>query len=1045
MRCRCGCAESASWFAHFRRVGCVWVVLALALSSQLAADDFNIGSLAGLQWWASAQNSQLAANPDGTGGVGNGDPVGFISDLSGNGRNAVMGNEVVANGDSYRPLLQSNLVGGHSGILFNGSTSFSTLQSSLFDGAASATIAFAIEGANGGVYNQYLFGSTTGALGFAGYGNPYAGVQLANGQAITLPATQGPSVNSTTGSDTTLIMIARFRPGSESDLWVNGQLVATNVSPSSVGQLIRSPNAKILGNINYGSRDSSVVAPQSTATRYYFLEGLAATSAVSDQQVSQIYNYLSQQWQGIQILGGSPNLYWNTVTTTDEGHIQGVAIGDGKRFVFHTGMVAEYDSSWHLLTYNPAIGAGVLAAGAGVHSGDGDYAAGKVFAPLESDLAGVNSTIAVYDATKPGLPLITSKNISTPQHEFSSLVVVPTQGVHGIMFASSFEANIGGDKLWMYDYADGNVLSPTFGSFLGTLQIPAAVQGIQGVAWKAPYFYFSDGSDSTIRRVLYQNGVLSTQAELVWNAPTTVQGLAFDGSNLFQVLQSGSTSESAVSLTTLKFATPVATGTGTWNSVGDAPYSSPAGFDGVIPNGPASIAVFGSGTINTVNAPAVHVTIDAAYTLGSLIFNPASTTSYTLVNDNVVGHGLIFDNSGNGSSTIVAAGNHTIAANVMLADSAGHMFNVAPTSTLTVTGAITESGGSRSLSLSGGGLLVLGAANSYSGGTTIAGGLLQTTTNGALGSGPLTLAPPTTGQSMLFVGGNETIGGLSAVGSPSAITIGVASGARLNVRQTTDAIVPGTLVTAGTFVKSGGGTLELGAAPVMLLGSSLQIAETGKLRLNVASGSASVANGVVVQVADAATLELAGPVSALGGANVPSAAVVNNSTASAGLLVTGTGQQIGPVDGTGTTEVRSGSDLTTTHIIQNALVIGGTSDQPALVTIAASDSTGGQLAPLAQATGHQFSRPLSPLGHVSAFNAQLADATSLSPASKLILAKLLAADSPGVLGSADLAGWNMFSGHLVQVPEPPAALLFAVVFMPLILLRRRLARRAFVG
>ncbi len=59
------------------------------------ADDFSIGSLAGLQWWASAQNSQLALNPDGSGAVANGDPVGFISDLSGNGYNAVMGNAVI--------------------------------------------------------------------------------------------------------------------------------------------------------------------------------------------------------------------------------------------------------------------------------------------------------------------------------------------------------------------------------------------------------------------------------------------------------------------------------------------------------------------------------------------------------------------------------------------------------------------------------------------------------------------------------------------------------------------------------------------------------------------------------------------------------------------------------------------------------------------------------------------------------------------------------------------------------------------------------------
>ena len=36
--------------------------------------------------------------------------------------------------------------------------------------------------------------------------------------------------------------------------------------------------------------------------------------------------------------------------------------------------------------------------------------------------------VAVYDATKPGLPLVASENITTPQHEVSGLAVMPTHG-----------------------------------------------------------------------------------------------------------------------------------------------------------------------------------------------------------------------------------------------------------------------------------------------------------------------------------------------------------------------------------------------------------------------------------------------------------------------------------------------------------------------------------------------------------------------------------------------------------------------------------------
>jgi hypothetical protein len=56
-------------------------LIAICAAGPCWADDFHVGSLPALQWWASASGSQLAQNPDGTGTVGNGDPVGFISDF----------------------------------------------------------------------------------------------------------------------------------------------------------------------------------------------------------------------------------------------------------------------------------------------------------------------------------------------------------------------------------------------------------------------------------------------------------------------------------------------------------------------------------------------------------------------------------------------------------------------------------------------------------------------------------------------------------------------------------------------------------------------------------------------------------------------------------------------------------------------------------------------------------------------------------------------------------------------------------------------------
>ena len=85
-----------------------------------------------------------------------------------------------------------------------------------------------------------------------------------------------------------------------------------------------------------------------------------------------------------------------------------------------------------------------------------------------------------------------------------------------------------------------------------------------------------------------------------------------------------------------------------------------------------------------------------------------------------------------------------------------------------------------------------------------------------------------------------------------------------------------------------------------------------------------------------------------------------NNSDTPGLLVSGTNQQVGNIDGLGTTQVNAGSDLTANHIIQSALVIGGTSTSPGFVTIDASDALGNPLADsslLASVAGAQAGVP----------------------------------------------------------------------------------------
>jgi fibronectin-binding autotransporter adhesin len=202
---------------------------------------------------------------------------------------------------------------------------------------------------------------------------------------------------------------------------------------------------------------------------------------------------------------------------------------------------------------------------------------------------------------------------------------------------------------------------------------------------------------------------------------------------------------------------------------------------------------------------------------------------------------------------------------------------------------------------------------------------------------------------------------------------------------------------AGAFNKSGSGTLEIDGPPTLGNSSSINVNDTGTLRFKALTGTATIGTGVTAHVNDSGTLELAGSVSALSnGSNRVN--IINNSSAAAGLLISGKGQQVGNIDGSGATQVKAGSDLTANHIIQSALVIGGTESSPGLVTIDASDSSGN---PLDSALG-------GPLGQSNGF----------APASSLQSSAPFASGAPSS-SSSDPPSAEGFSGD--PIPAGPGA------------------------
>ncbi len=196
----------------------------------------------------------------------------------------------------------------------------------------------------------------------------------------------------------------------------------------------------------------------------------------------------------------------------------------------------------------------------------------------------------------------------------------------------------------------------------------------------------------------------------------------------------------------------------------------------VTPSGPGLTATFGNGMANTVNTtPSMTVMIDGADVAGSLVFSNTLGTGYILGNDGISGHGITLNNNGLPAAVNVSATtSQSILANLTLADNVAFTINTG--SSLSITGNLSEVGGSRALTMTGPGTLTLGNTNSYSGGTTINSGTLKTTASGALGSGPLTI----TGfgvTSTLILGANQTVSNLTSSGSGTgAGTVSVASG-----------------------------------------------------------------------------------------------------------------------------------------------------------------------------------------------------------------------------------------------------------------------------
>ena len=271
---------------------------------------------------------------------------------------------------------------------------------------------------------------------------------------------------------------------------------------------------------------------------------------------------------------------------------------------------------------------------------------------------------------------------------------------------------------------------------------------------------------------------------------------------------------------------------GTWNVDASGDWSLNTNWNPAAVPGNAAGDVIG--LTNNITA-ARTVTIDTtSRTVGALNIGDSNNThAFTLAASG--GAGLTFNNGGSGVAlTELGTIQDTVSTPVTLADN----LTVNVGGQLSISGPISESGGSRSLTKSGLGYLTLGGNNTYAGDTTVT-GRLTVAANNALGT--------TDGATIVSTGGQVRINNLVTV-----------SGERLTLSGTGESTSEGALrIASGTA--TWGGIVTLAANATVLAGGG------NVLKIGPGSGTAINLQGNTLDYTGAGGHEVLGGVFGTGG------------------------------------------------------------------------------------------------------------------------------------------------------------------------------------
>jgi len=254
-----------------------------------------------------------------------------------------------------------------------------------------------------------------------------------------------------------------------------------------------------------------------------------------------------------------------------------------------------------------------------------------------------------------------------------------------------------------------------------------------------------------------------------------------------------------------------------------------------------------SGTLSS-NDTATFNTVGLTSGIGTVTLNTnaslmALTFSNALASYNVAGIGTITMQSGSNQPVISnLAGSNSITTAVNLATNVT-VTNVSG-SQLTMGGAIRGAGG---IILAGAGTLSLAASNSYTGGTFLAGGIVNISSNGAFGSGSISFVSNTTVSALATLSLTNTVTINSNATATFTNPYGVSLGLNANISNNASLVLSGSgnlnlngiISGAGSLTQSGYGTTTLAASNSYSRGTFLD-AGTLAVSANSAFGSGTV-------------------------------------------------------------------------------------------------------------------------------------------------------------------------------------------------------------